>query len=91
MHSTKLYRPLSSVFMVANKRFGPVDKTGDKGVAKNPAFSLSHSSSDSEIGNLNYNLDFNKNCVLKLSQLYPQFFMDRKSLFATIKIKESGC
>ena len=30
MHSTKLYRPLSSVFIVANKRFGPVDKTGDK-------------------------------------------------------------
>ena len=53
MHSTKLYLPLSSVFMVANKRFGPVDKTGDKGVAKNPAFSLSHSSSDSEIRNLN--------------------------------------
>ena len=56
--------------MVANKRFGPVDKTGDKGVAKNPAFSLSHSSSDSEIGNwkseirnLNYNLDFNKKNV----------------------------
>ena len=74
--------------MVANNRFGPVDKTGDKGVAKNPAFSLSHSSSDSEIGNLNYNLDFNKNCVLKLSRLYPQFFMDPKLLFATIKIKE---
>ena len=50
MHSTRLYRPLSSVFIVANKRFGPEDKTGDKGVAKNPAFSLSHSSSDSEVG-----------------------------------------
>ena len=64
--------------MVANNRFGPVDKTGDKGVAKNPAFSLSHSSSDSEIGNWNYNLDFNKNCVLKLSRLYPQFFYGPK-------------
>ena len=64
--------------MVANKRFGPVDKTGDKGVAKNPAFSLSHSSSDSEIGNLNYNLDFIKNCVLKLSRLYPPVFYGPK-------------
>ena len=71
MHSTRLYRPLSSVFMVANKRFGPVDKTGDKGVAKNPAFSLSHSSSDSEIENLNYNLDFNKKNVISLLGLYP--------------------
>ena len=76
--------------MVANKRFGPVDKTGDKGVAKNPAFSLSHSSSDSEIGNLNYNPDFNKKmCFKPFMTLFPFFSMEPKWLFAITKTKES--
>ena len=46
MTSIRLYLPLeSSVRMVANNLLGPDDKTGDSGVAKNPAFSRSHSSS----------------------------------------------